>query len=143
MKNYGVNMNRLVRDKQRYRSMLEVLIKETLGDKVISYEVDKFTYVIPATKHIYTPDFKLSDTVYIEGKGIMDRDDRKKMLLVTRQYPHIKFYMLFQNARKKIAKNSKTSYADWCDKNGIEWGHFPSGIPKHWLEGSKTDDKPS
>ena len=84
MKNYGVNTARLVRDKQRYRSMLEVLIHETLGKKV-TYEPDKLTYTVPASKHVYTPDFKLSETAYIEGKGIWDAADRKKMLLVKQQ----------------------------------------------------------
>jgi len=133
MKNYGVNTARLIRDKQRYRSMLEVLISKTLGDKVISYEVDKFTYTVPSTKHTYTPDFKISDTEYIESKGLWDAADRKKMKLVKEQYPHITFYMLFQNAHKKLSKTSKTTYAMWCEKNGIPYGHFPKGIPKEWL----------
>jgi hypothetical protein len=113
--------------------MLEVLISQTLGDKVISYEVDKFSYTIPATRHTYTPDFKLSDTKYLEAKGLWDAADRKKMKLIKEQYPHITFYMLFQNAHKKLSKTSKTTYAMWCDKNQIPWGHYPKGIPKHWL----------
>lgn len=133
MKNYRVNMSRLVRDKQRFRSLFEILIKNTLGDKV-TYETDKFSYEVPATKHIYTPDFKLSPTKYIEAKGIWDSEDRKKMKLIKAQYPDITFYMLFQNAHKRISKKSKTTYADWCEKVGLEWGHMPSGIPKHWLE---------
>lgn len=132
MKNYGVNTARLIRDKQRYRSMLEVLIHETLG-KEVTYEPDKLTYTIPASQHTYTPDFKLRDKTYIEGKGIMDATDRKKMKLVKEQYPDITFYMLFQNAHKRLSKKSKTTYAMWCDKNGIPWGHFPKGIPKEWL----------
>jgi predicted nuclease of restriction endonuclease-like RecB superfamily len=134
VKNYGMNMGRLVRDKQRYRSMLEVLISKTLGDKMVSYEADKFTYTVPASKHTYTPDFKLSDTKYLEAKGIWDATDRAKMKLVKAQYPDITFYMLFQNAHKKLSKTSKTTYAMWAEKNGFQWGHFPSGIPKHWLE---------
>lgn len=134
MKNYRVNTARLVRDKQRYRSMLEVLISQTLGSKALSYEVDKFSYTIPASKHIYTPDFKLSDTKYLEAKGIFDAADRKKMKLMKEQHPHITFYMLFQNAHKKLSKTSKTTYAMWCDKNEIPWGHYPRGIPEHWLK---------
>jgi len=133
VKNYRVDMSRLVRDKQRFKSLFEVLISKTLGSRA-TYEPDKFTYSIPATKHIYTPDFKLSEGAYIEGKGIWDAADRKKMLLVKAQYPEIRFYMLFQNAHKRLSKKSKTTYANWCDKHGLEWGHMPSGIPKHWLE---------
>jgi hypothetical protein len=32
--------------------------------------------------------------------------------------------MIFQNADAKINKRSKTSYAAWCDKFGIEWCDF-------------------
>jgi len=117
--------------------MLEVLIAKTLGDRA-TYETDKFTYMVPASKHVYTPDFRLSATAYIEGKGIFDAADRAKMKLVKEQYPDVTFYMLFQNAHKKLSKVSKTTYAMWCDKNEFEWGHMPSGIPKHWLDLTTT-----
>jgi len=133
MKNYRVNTNRLVRDKQRFRSLFEILISNTLGDKV-TYETDTFDFVEPAKKRKYTPDFKLSDTAYIEAKGIFDASDRIKMKLMKSQYPDVTFYMLFQNAHKKLSKSSKTTYAMWCEKNGFQWAHMASGIPKEWLE---------
>ena len=133
MKSYRVNSNRLVRDKQRFRSLFEILISNTLGDKV-TYETDTFDFVEPAKKRKYTPDFKLSDTAYIEAKGIFDSSDRIKMKLMKEQYPNVTFYMLFQNAHKKLSKSSKTSYAMWCEKNGFQWAHMASGIPQEWLE---------
>jgi hypothetical protein len=132
MRNYNRNMGKVMRDETRFKSMLEQLVAASLKDKA-TYETVKFSYVVPASKHTYTPDFCLSPTKFIEAKGIWDAEDRRKMLLVIKQYPEVKFYMLFQNARKKIAKGSKTSYGDWCDKHNIEYGHFPSGIPAHWL----------
>lgn len=133
MKNYNVNMKRVVRDKQRFRSLFEELISNTLGNKV-TYESDTFDFIEPEKKRKYTPDFKLSNKAYIEAKGIFDSADRIKMKLIKSQYPDITFYMLFQNANKKISKGSKTTYAMWCEKNGFKWAHMPSGIPKEWLE---------
>lgn len=126
-------MKRVVRDKQRFRSLFEELISNTLGNKV-TYESDTFDFIEPEKKRKYTPDFKLSNKAYIEAKGIFDSADRIKMKLIKSQYPDITFYMLFQNANKKISKGSKTTYAMWCEKNGFKWAHMPSGIPKEWLE---------
>ena len=44
--------------------------------------------------------------------------------------------MVFQNAYAKINKRSKTSYADWCDKFGIEWADFSRDKEKllEWLK---------
>lgn len=134
MKNYNVNMKRVVRDKQRFRSLFEQLISNTLGNKV-TYETDTFDFIEPAKNRKYTPDFKLNNKAYIEAKGIFDSADRIKMKLIKSQYPDITFYMLFQNANKKISKGSKTTYAMWCEKNGFKWAHMPKGIPKEWLEG--------
>lgn len=32
--------------------------------------------------------------------------------------------MVFQNPNIKINKGSMTSYADYCDKNGIQWKSY-------------------
>ena len=32
--------------------------------------------------------------------------------------------MVFQNPNIKINKGSKTSYADYCDKNNIKWMNY-------------------
>lgn len=108
------------------------MISSTLGPDVV-YEPDTLPFIQPEVKRRYTPDFKLRDKVYIEAKGLFTASDRKKMVWVKEQYPDYTFYMLFQNARTRLTKGSKTSYADWCDKNGFQWAHMPSGIPKEWL----------
>lgn len=97
----------------------------------LQYEVDKLQYIVPASNHTYKPDFKLPSGNYIEAKGIFDRKDREKILLIKERYPKIKIFLAFQNARQKIYKSSKTTYADWCDKHGIEWSH--GGLKKEWL----------
>ena len=98
----------------------------------LQYEVDKLEYIVPESNHTYRPDFKLPSGHYIEAKGIFDKQDREKILLVKEQHPGIKIFLAFQNAKQKIYKRSKTSYADWCTKNGVEWSH--GGIKKEWLK---------
>lgn len=101
----------------------------------LQYEVDKLQYTVPSSNHTYKPDFKIADKVYIESKGIWDREDRNKILLIKEQYPDIKIYMAFQNAKQKIYKRSKTTYAEWCDKHGIEWSH--GGLNPNWFAKTK------
>lgn len=105
----------------------------------IQYEVDVLPYTIPESNHKYKPDFKISDTLYIEAKGIFDQKDRDKILLIKEQHPDIKICMAFMNAKGKIYKRSKTTYADWCEKHGIEWSH--GGIKKEWLITDKNNKK--
>ena len=35
------------------------------------------------------------------------------------------------SGRTKIRKGSKTTYGDWCDKNGIVWAE--KQIPEDWF----------
>ena len=97
-----------------------------------NYEAKKFEYIIPESKHNYTPDFPLSPHIVIETKGRWVVEDRQKMLLIKEQYPDIDFRIVFYNANQKIKKGSKTTYAMWCDKHGFKWAH--KTIPPEWIE---------
>jgi len=118
-----------------YRSKFEYQLatKLELDGMEYEYEKDVLKYHVPASDHKYTPDFKVlgtKDTFYIEVKGIFDKEDRKKHLLLKKQgAPEIRF--VFYNAKKTIYKGSKTTYGDWCDKNGFAWAHRI--IPEEWL----------
>ncbi|WP_426214321.1 endodeoxyribonuclease [Methylobacterium sp. NFXW15] len=90
----------------------------TLGPEY-SYES---TYLPYTLAHRYLPDF--IDPVakrIIEVKGRFPASDRAKMRAIRKQHPDYRIEIRFQNPQTKIAKNSKTSYADWCQKNGIAW----------------------
>lgn len=39
---------------------------------------------------------------------------------------------MFSRARTPIYKGSKTTYADWCEKNGFQWAE--KLIPREWIE---------
>lgn len=119
--------------KHGFRSGLEEIMINTLTEYGIepNYEAKSFEYIIPESKHKYTPDFMVSPHIVIETKGRWTVEDRQKMLLIIEQYPDIEFRMVFYNANQKIKKGSKTSYADWCDKKGIKWAH--KTIPQEWV----------
>lgn len=84
----------------------------------MKYEVDKIPYI---SSHTYTPDFKVKADVYVETKGRFLGSDRSKHLRIKEQQPHITIIFVFQNPHMTLSKKSKTTYADWCDKNDFLW----------------------
>ena len=48
-----------------------------------------------------------------------------------RQHPEFDIRFVFTSSKNKISKNSKTSYADWCDKNGFLYAD--KFIPEEWF----------
>lgn len=98
------------------------------GEKYEQYEIK---YTKPVTQHTYTPDFVLPNGIIIEVKGILQLEDRKKHLLIKEQYPDLDIRFVFQNAKNKITKGSKTTYADWAEKNGFQYAS--KMIPESWL----------
>lgn len=82
------------------------------------YEQSVIEYVL---KNKYNPDFTLSENVYLETKGFFRDSDRRKILEVIKQHPDKKIVMFFQDSSVKLRKRGKMTYADWCDKHGIQW----------------------
>lgn len=121
-----------------YRSGLEEKISVQLTELNVdfSYESEKIHYVQPAKKRSYKPDFIKSKSdgskLYIETKGRLTAADRKKHEWVKDQNPNLDIRFVFTNSNTKIAKNSKTTYADWCIKNGFIFAD--KEVPKEWLE---------
>jgi hypothetical protein len=120
--------------KYGFKSGLEENISiqiESKGIKV-EYESEKVAYTIPASQHTYNPDFKLPNDIFVETKGRFVAADRKKHLLVKAQNPTLDIRFVFSNSKNKITKTSKTTYGDWCDKNGIKYAD--KVIPDSWFE---------
>ena len=124
-------MNKKKRKTSKFRSGLEEKVADLLESLGISYEYEskKVPYII---QHNYTPDFLLPNYTYLETKGYWDANDRRKILAVKKANPEIDLRMIFQSPYNKISKQSKTTYAQWCERHAIPWTSFHD-IPLEWL----------
>ena len=83
------------------------------------YETTRLPYT---GSHYYLPNFiDPASKRIVEVKGRFPACDRAKMRAIREQYPDYHIEIRFQEPNTKIAKNSKTTYAAWCEKNGIQW----------------------
>lgn len=122
-----------VANRYGFRSGLEERIAEQLDKAGIdyTYEQVKVEYIRPASKHIYTPDFVLANGIIVETKGRFLMADRQKHILVKRHNPTLDIRFVFSNSNAKISKNSRTTYAAWCIKNGFLFSD--KQIPEEWF----------
>ena len=118
--------------KAGYRSGLEETISQQLTKLSVPvlYETEKVKYEVNEVR-TYTPDFKLPNGIIIESKGRFVAADRKKHLLIQKQHLFLDIRSVFSNSKAKIAKGSKTTYGDWCDKHGFLYAD--KLIPEEWI----------
>lgn len=121
--------------KHGFRSGLEEKVAGSLDRKGVSYQFEQkvIQYIKPERKAKYTPDFVLPNGIIVETKGRFLTADRQKHLLVKAQHPDLDIRFLFSNSRQRISKQSKTTYADWCEKHGFLYADG-SEIPEEWLK---------
>ncbi len=120
--------------KYGFRSGLEEQIADELRGLRVLYEFEetKLKYTKPQKIHTYTPDFYLpKQKIFIETKGLFMTADRQKMKLIKEQHSDKDIRFIFSNAKARISKKSKTTYAMWCEKYGFQWAD--KHIPKEWL----------
>jgi hypothetical protein len=122
----------------KYRSKLEAQIASHLsrGGVQFGYESMSFPYVKECR---YTPDFILPTGVILEAKGWFRPEDRSKLLAVKANNPGLDLRLVFQNARNRLNKKSKTTYGEWATKHGFP---FSDGgrIPADWIkEGTQVE----
>lgn len=122
-----------VAKKYGFKSGLEETISQQIESQGIKveYETEKVPYIIPASNHTYSPDFKLPNGIRVETKGRFVAADRKKHLLVKEYNPHLDIRFVFSSSKNKITKKSKTTYGDWCDKHGYKYAD--KFIPIEWF----------
>lgn len=125
--------------KHGWRSGLEERTAHSLEARGASftYEELHLTYTEPERKRKYTPDFVVTTRsgkqIIVETKGRWLRADRQKMKLVIEQHPELDIRFVFQAPNTRIAKNSPTTYADWCQKKlAARWAK--GDVPNEWLE---------
>lgn len=130
--------------KKKHRSGLETAFQSICTSKriTVGYETDSIPFVTSPQKRRYIPDWTISEGVYIETKGRFTAADRKKALYIKEQHPNIRILYLFQRPDNKLSKVSKTTYGDWCDKNGLEWCGFEDMVTwLKWIKASQTKGK--
>ncbi|MET4733904.1 hypothetical protein ABIE64_002633 [Thalassospira sp. MBR-102] len=127
--------------KYGFRSGLEETVAkqiERAGLKV-RFETDVIRYVRPAFNAKYTPDFILENGIIIETKGRFVTEDRQKHLLIKTQHPALDIRFVFSNPNSRISKQSKTTYAMWCDKHGFKYAK--GTIPLVWLDEALSTER--
>lgn len=108
-----------------YRSKFELEIAKWLDSEGIKYEYEpcKLEYVVPESRHKYTPDWQIKgdSLIFWESKGNLTAADRRKLIHVRNSNPDVNIRIVLQNASVKIRKGSKTSFGDWCEQHGFDW----------------------
>lgn len=119
-----------------YRSGLEEVTAEYLSKKCVAftYEKEKIKW-LDMKYRTYTPDFVLENGIIIETKGRFVSNDRRKHKEVRKQHPDLDIRFVFSNSKQKLYKGAKSSYGDWCDKNGFKYAD--KVIPEEWLKETK------
>lgn len=121
----------------QYRSGFEEAFAFELKRRKLkaTYETSSVSFNTPPQKRTYKPDWEIRPGVYIETKGRFTAADRKKHLWVRESNPKITVYFLFQRAENTLSKRSKTTYRDWCNKNGFICADFKEDhIWRKWFK---------
>lgn len=116
-----------------YRSGLEGSVSSSLSARGVAFTYESHTirYEKPARVARYTPDFILPNGIIVETKGRFVTADRQKHLLIKSQHPNLDIRFVFSNPNTRISKQSKTTYAMWCEKHGFTY--TKGDVPDAWL----------
>jgi hypothetical protein len=96
----------------------------------------------------YLPDFVLPNGIIVEVKGRFTLEDRKKHMFLKETHPDLDVRFVFDNPKKKLNKGGKSTYADWCLKNGFQFTSLAEvSVVEKWYNergrsissGSRTD----
>ena len=81
----------------------------------------------------YTPDFWLpKQKIYLECKGKMTLDTRKKMIAVKHHNPELEVKMIFGYAKNKLSTAKKaTRYWQWAENENFDWSD--KEVKKEWV----------
>ena len=98
-------------------------------DKKVKYTVQRDA--------LYLPDFIIDGSSFIlEVKGYLSPADRAKYIRVKASNPDIDLRFVFDRASNKLNKTSKTTYAQWAEKNGFKW--CEKILPPNWHSNRKS-----
>jgi hypothetical protein len=120
--------------KQKLRSGLEDRVAAQLEAEGVAYEYEKLKLPYQID-HTYNPDFRLSNGIIVECKGLFDSADRSKHLAVKKAHPHEDIRFVFSRSASPLYKGSKSTYASWCSKHGFAYAD--KLIPIEWIKERK------
>lgn len=117
-----------------FRSGLEEAIAEQLKMLGVdaAYEPVTISYEPLLKTRTYKLDFILPNGIVIETKGRFVTADRQKHKAIKDQHPDIDLRFIFSNCKQRISKQSKTTYADWCEKYGFKFAD--KTLPPAWVK---------
>ena len=119
--------------KHGYRSGLEHKLSVYLDEHKVKYDYENIKIEWEDLAYrTYTPDFVLDNGIIIETKGRFMAADRRKHIAIKKQHPKLDIRFVFTNSKAKLSKGAKSSYADWCIKNGFRY--YDRIIPEDWLK---------
>jgi hypothetical protein len=128
------------------KSMGEVKCAADLQNRGVKYGYEVETFEYQHKPQHYTPDFviprKGQKNLYVEYKGKMTPDIRRKMIAIQRSNPDLEIAIVFENAKNNISKrrkkkdgtyNTPTKYWQWAERKGFLWSEHT--IKEEWLYG--------
>lgn len=113
----------MVKLRNKFEERIFKELKKAKAD--FKYEPTKLPYVIAGH---YIPDFVIhtrNGLLFVEAKGYLRPEHKRKMVAVKKQHPEIDLRILFYAPKKKDIR--------WAEKNGLRYAF--SSIPKEWLDG--------
>ena len=122
--------------------MGEVYLAETLRKLRRRGEISSFTYEPETWAYQYEPqnytvDFKVitrdGRELFLEYKGKMTKETRKKLRAIKRCNPDKTFHIIFERGANKISRGSKTNYLKWAEKEGFSCSN--KEVKDEWLCG--------
>lgn len=140
------------RSSNRYRSKFERTVASVLTSNKVkfNYEALKIPYKYPVrcdpcpkcghdehyVSRNYISDFSFrQDTLILELKGKLDREDRKKYAALLESNPKLNIRFMFQR-NNRILPRSEIRYSDWATKLGVPY--CVGELPKEWIKEFKN-----
>lgn len=129
----------------KFRSRSEERFAGHLHDLGVAFEYEpkdkKVKYTVQRDA-LYLPDFIINGSSFIlEVKGYLSPADRAKYIRVKASNPDIDLRFVFDRASNRLNKTSKTTYAQWAEKNGFKW--CEKILPPNWHSNRKSHERAS
>lgn len=124
-----MSKTRSKKDYGKFKSHFEVEVSDKLGKD--NYEISELEYIVPAVKHLYTPDFTTiaqdGHQIFWETKGrIRNKTEADKYLYIKQSNPEIDLRFIIMDKKTLMPRSKKTTLHDWLVKNGFTVYVWPS-----------------